>query len=380
LQDVIMSFIAECPFCRVKVQHIPDDRAGASAECPRCHNLITLAPMVHPPKLRPTKSQAAILSPAPPASTAVAQPGAHLTDPVSAAEPALSSIRDNVRSQARSPTFVSSPARPPYRPALSPWALNGFGLASFVLGGLAFPAASLPYVGVMAIPLSGLGLLLGVLGLVITAPKRGGIVFPIAGLAVCLPLLAILVFWPGKFGHPYGFFTWRKPAAVPEGLVAHLPRQGRGWHVVVTEKEWVDARKGSLLQDGIGLQVTAAAVKTVQPKNPFGKASREKGLVITLQITNAGTGRPVKYTSWAEAGARLVLLDNLGKSYRRKTDPEPAGHIRSATISPGDAVEDVLVFEAPPPDIVFLSLELPGSAVGLSGALKLEIPRKLVAY
>ncbi len=110
--------------------------------------------------------------------------------------------------------------------------------------------------------------------------------------------------------------------------------------------------------------------------------------MITLQITNTGAARTVNFSSWGEPSTssqngRPILLDNLGKSYRRKTigsDRELAGHVRSAAIAPGQTVEDVLVFEAPAPEIVFLSLELPGSAVGLSGAFKLEIPRQMISY
>src|SRR5437870_5575695 len=51
-----MAFIAECPFCRVKLQKVPDHREGDSTECPRCHNLFTLAAMISPPKLRPSST------------------------------------------------------------------------------------------------------------------------------------------------------------------------------------------------------------------------------------------------------------------------------------------------------------------------------------
>src|SRR5437016_14654358 len=47
-----MAFIAECPFCRVKLQKVPDHREGDSTECPRCRNLFTLAIMISPPKPR----------------------------------------------------------------------------------------------------------------------------------------------------------------------------------------------------------------------------------------------------------------------------------------------------------------------------------------
>src|SRR5207245_10401586 len=48
----IMAFIAECPFCHIKLQKVPDYREGSSLECPRCKNLFTLTVMISPPKPR----------------------------------------------------------------------------------------------------------------------------------------------------------------------------------------------------------------------------------------------------------------------------------------------------------------------------------------
>src|SRR2546426_814435 len=47
-----MAFIAECPFCHIKLQKVPDYREGSSVECPRCKNLFTLTVMISPPKPR----------------------------------------------------------------------------------------------------------------------------------------------------------------------------------------------------------------------------------------------------------------------------------------------------------------------------------------
>jgi len=55
--------------------------------------------------------------------------------------------------------------------------------------------------GLLGLPLSGLGLLLGIAGLVIAIIQRGrGIGFPIAGSAVSLVALVMGVFWLGLLG------------------------------------------------------------------------------------------------------------------------------------------------------------------------------------
>ena len=45
-----MAFIAECPFCSLKLRGVPDRRAGECYECPRCRCSFTLAAMLCPPK------------------------------------------------------------------------------------------------------------------------------------------------------------------------------------------------------------------------------------------------------------------------------------------------------------------------------------------
>ena len=67
-----MAFIAECPFCHIKLQKVPDYREGSSVECPRCKNLFTLTVMISPPKPRASapKIVVAKVAPAPAAMRA----------------------------------------------------------------------------------------------------------------------------------------------------------------------------------------------------------------------------------------------------------------------------------------------------------------------
>ncbi len=72
---------------------------------------------------------------------------------------------------------------------------NSLGIASMVLGILAFVICWIPVINLLSLPLSGLGVVLGIIGIVIAATRRGsGIGFPIAGTAIS-GLALIVVIW-----------------------------------------------------------------------------------------------------------------------------------------------------------------------------------------
>lgn len=72
---------------------------------------------------------------------------------------------------------------------------NSLGIASMVLGILAFVICWIPILNLLGLPLSGLGLLLGIIGIIISATRGGsGIGFPIAGTAIAFVAL-VVVLW-----------------------------------------------------------------------------------------------------------------------------------------------------------------------------------------
>ena len=72
---------------------------------------------------------------------------------------------------------------------------NSLGIASMVLGILAFLICWIPFLNVIGLPLSGLGVLLGIIGIIIAATRGGsGIGFPIAGTAIS-GLALMIVIW-----------------------------------------------------------------------------------------------------------------------------------------------------------------------------------------
>ena len=105
-----------------------------------------------------------------------------------------------------------------------------------------------------------------------------------------------------------------------------------------------------------------------------------------MRVSNAGAERVVQFTSWnkpvslGEKGVPL-LHDNQGRLYSLKSFPdevEVAGQVTHAVLPPSKKVEDVLVFEGRPTQVEFLRLELPASAFGSSGIVRMQIPGRMI--
>ena len=78
---------------------------------------------------------------------------------------------------------------------------NSLGIASLILGVLAFLICWIPFVALVSMPLSGLGLLLGIIGILLALTRSGhGVGFSIAGSSVsALAFLIALVMGFGMF-------------------------------------------------------------------------------------------------------------------------------------------------------------------------------------
>src|SRR5207244_3148910 len=142
-------------------------------------------------------------------------------------------------------------------------------------------------------------------------------------------------------------------------------------------------------QDGMRVRVAAVQVKAVELRDAQGR--RQPGeicLLIRLRVSNASVDRLVDYKSWGESRAKDQtamprLTDDSGKEYRLKDFGSGwtiVGHVPKASLATAKWVDDVLVFQAPPPRIAYLRLELPGAAIGLNSKFQLEIPRRMISF
>jgi hypothetical protein len=85
--------------------------------------------------------------------------------------------------------------------ATSGTAAHSLGIASLVLGILAFIVSLIPCAGIIGLPIGGLALVLGIAGFIVALCRQGrGIGFPIAGSGVSMLAIIIALFWIGLLG------------------------------------------------------------------------------------------------------------------------------------------------------------------------------------
>lgn len=368
-----MPFDAECTFCHFTLQGVPNDRRGCSVRCPRCGDHFTLAPMPKPvtaATFGPRMARKKV-----PASSASAVAEAPASTQSSPAEGRQS---DSSQPQQSVGVFVPVPKKPfSVSQAAS--------LASFVLGSAAFLLAAITQIGSITLALGIVGLLLGILGWMSAAPSSGRRVLAVAGPVVSLAAVIFAVFVPHLLGLD-PLWSVPPPPARQGTAVISLGGNGGFRDAGQGESPWIDASRDALHHGDVRVRILSAVVGTVEFEPIRGKLPlRQNGLVIRLRITNAGITRKIPYTSWGDAqqADAPLLHDNRGKSYRTKTFGSAwivKGRARNSTIPSGKSLDDVLVFEAVPSNIDFLHLELPASAAGAEGRLRIEIPRKMIVF
>lgn len=369
-----MPFVAECTFCRLMLQGVPDRRLGSSVECPRCHSCFTLAPMsevraaARNPRIVVKKAEASETSAA-----------------VAAPLPAPSVLAVEERNEAKV-VHPPLPQETELPVSGAGWSADAsIGLASFLLGSLAWLTAAIFPSGLLTFLLGLPALLLGVAGCLLVWRRKRYPVLSAAGLLVGLTATLVAAFAP----HVLGLSPLRSPqpfAVRGQPAVLALSGQGDLRPAAAGETLWADAGKDALHQGDVRLRVVAAMVGPVRFEPIHGRRpAAERGLVIRLRVTNAGITRALPYTGWGgeEMPEAPLLHDNQGKSYRLKsfsTDRVVVGRALKSSIPSGKSLEDVVVFEAPPPTVEWLRLELPAAAAGGAGMLRFEIPKHTIVF
>ena len=116
------------------------------------------------------------------------------------------------------------PMTPPLEPALVTLAgrrVNFVGVAATAFGGLGLTVAWIPLIGLLAIPLAGVALILGIAGLILATTRGSGWISPTMGLilAVAAGLVA---------GPRVGAALPKVKATDPEGKTVKLGEVGEG--------------------------------------------------------------------------------------------------------------------------------------------------------
>lgn len=168
------------------------------------------------------------------------------------------------------------------------------------------------------------------------------------------------------------------PRGDPPPTIGQIPSPGES----PPDEEWADSRN-ALRQRDLEVKITEATVSFVPLEdfsNRSGK-SKERLLMIRLEITNTSSSRKVDYRGrgapFADVLSRASLRDEKGNHYKRCDfgfANRVVGQVRDAeSIYPGKSLSDVLVFERPVDGFATLLFELPANAFGGSGKLRFKI-------
>lgn len=289
---------------------------------------------------------------------------------------------------------------PPPRPHTS-----SLGIASLILGILAFVICWIPLLGIIGWPLAILGVVLGGIGFLVAIVRRGrGIGFPIAGMAVCGLALVISFTMTDSLVKALGRSSRSSAVDAPKAFMA---APGRTEPVVPVARprvatmaavgdpvaptavdEWAKATTEGQLGD-VFVRVERVAIGKVKLKDVTGDPwdSTEEQLTIALAVQNQSNTKKLNFRGWAGDVTDILdragtLADEHGNTYRRigfGYTARPVGQASLDSIYPGKAVNDLLVFELPIEAARELRLTLPGAAVGGEGELKLKIPTASIA-
>jgi hypothetical protein len=349
-----------CPGCGRSL-NVPDNAAGKTGRCPSC--------------------KASVVVP-------------------SAAASVLELVADAPRRA--SPRAPEAP--PPSPPPPTSGGSNSLGIASLVLGAIAFSICWIPFLGLFGLPLSILGTILGLAGFVAAIRRSGrGAGFPIAGTAIsALSLIACLVITTA-FGRAVEDTSRAmneakaKVNATNQTVVGAMPLAAAADNPppvpvppapqAQEQEKWADA-KNAVQQGDLRIRVKKVAIQKIPLVN-LGRDSESADdlLAVYLQVTNTSPTKKVNYQTWRgkqisferDSASMTDNFDNTLKRINFGFGTEVEGAIKiSESIYPGKEIDDILVFEAPIDATQYLRLELPAQNFGGTGNIRLQIPNNMI--
>jgi hypothetical protein len=329
---------------------VPDESEGMSLSCPRCADSFTLARMENPPEYSDRQ-----LRPPPTAAVAAAS--------------VLTAVKERDEPEPDSPAPIKPLVETWRRPRLFPYELIG-GVALVLAGGAA-ATAPIPGCQLISVACGGGAIVIGVTGWVLAAkPERGGRVRPAIAVVLGAVIALISAVWPG-------FVSWGPP------LGDNTPRPfGRNPPEVKVsdENETFDIR-GTIRAGTVRVRLVSAVAGPVQFVGDAAPDPSQRGLQIKIHVMNGSPERSLNYFSWSrplagDHSTMALLRDSTGKAYQQRTFPpnrQVAGQVKELSLGHGGQTDDLLVFDVPANAGDNFGLELPLSAVGGTGILRLEI-------
>ncbi len=298
---------------------------------------------------------------------------------------------------------MTEPTQPQTVQVQMPRRGSSLGVASLVLGTVAFAICWVPLLGVLGLPLSGLGFVLGLIGILIALVRKGSSIgYPIAGTLICAVSVVMTVTMTTAIADGLEAATQSarqthhkrnrtnqqvipstgNSSTVTQVAAAVQPPQDEAVEPAV---EWASA-ESAVMQDDVQIRITSVRVGKIALRSTFGTpgSSKEEFLAITLELTNLSETKKLEYKTWAGGHLNYVrdlaaLSDNFDNTYKRIGFTDlPEGRTESASIYPGKSISDVLVFEPPLETVEHLDLQLPGKSFGGTGMIRLRIPKGMI--
>ncbi|HTM55570.1 MAG TPA: DUF4339 domain-containing protein [Pirellulales bacterium] len=338
--------------------------------------------------------------------------------------PPAAALKSQATPAATPPKVSAPPAPPPIAPARpaatrslvpkavpvegrAPMTAQILGAAGLILGTLALATFWLPVLGAVGwtgIAVGGVGLLLAIAGLVVSARKGGaGLYLNVAGASSSLVGLVLTV----VLGAVFGMFGSQPPplaAPIAATLVAPPPAAPPAAEPEPPPEIVWTPHDQPIEQPPIRATLTSAKVETVRFERDLlsGKAPKpEPRLKIRISLENTSTNRIVNCPGWS-GGAGLVsadlekavagalgestssvtasatLVDDVGNQYKQTPALMLFGDkslMKDPALRPGEKRDLEVVFATPLETIDYVRLEL--SANGFEGTepLRFQIPQ-----
>ncbi len=385
-----MPVTAECPFCAILIKAVPDEQDGQVMDCPRCGKPFKVAGKASSSKDKKGGTSAQTKS------LKTQYPTRKELDARQQAE-----REERQREQAdEAKTVPVIKAVKPRRPEPEedeeeesrgsgiPWFVI-LGIVAFLMGSVGLALASFGGMELVALGLTLLGLVLAGIGFFVAFRQESGTLYPILGIVVCLPALLWSGYCYSQAPKP------EKPRSAAELAKKTLVPLGQRNAALSGEKatplqqgEVPDYTKQAQQQGDLRITVTNVAIGLPPLEGqPNKKKPADKCLLVYVKANNVGAERKYDFSGWGQWGSDHAgsLRDTKGKTYKLKRFDaawEVKGQVHSPMgVFPGKSVEDILVFEAPPPKDMpaHMRLELPAGAFGAEGILTFDIPGSKVS-
>lgn len=270
----------------------------------------------------------------------------------------------------------TAPPQPQAHLATTPRRSNSVGIVSFLLGVLALLLCWIPFVSVISVPISGLGLILAAVAFVLSLIRSGyGIGWPIGGGMISgIALFFGLVTGVGAFG-------------VVKGVGDRLAAEQQQRTLAEAEPpvhqlgEWITKAPLHLRVD----RVIVGRPALERYDESFSRTQQVRTVVYITVRNPEGMNKRTYLTLRSKLfdfdNRTAELTDAAGNTYAGISSGvyDYAGAAGdAASVYPGEQIRDIMTFEKPVESVDSLTLRLPLAGLEGDGVVKVRIPQQQI--